>query len=161
MATNISSMSMFLDLIIPMVWVHLDSTPGNDSLTMAIKLLRRCVTRRIEIPQHTKGGLTGGFASSLAFVPSLKLGIVALLNGNAGAVTDEVNFLSACVFVTLFKITAQALAALVPAVVSELKKNQPVRRLPSNYKSFLGSYCIENTVAFPSVVPLANFYCSQ
>lgn len=79
----------------------------------------------------TKGGLTGGFASSLAFVPSLKLGIVALLNGNAGAVTDE--------------ITAQALAALVPAVVSELKKNQPVRRLPSNYKSFLGSYCIENT----------------
>mmetsp|Transcript_19706 Transcript_19706/g.27190 ORF Transcript_19706/g.27190 Transcript_19706/m.27190 type:complete len:599 (+) Transcript_19706:56-1852(+) len=74
----------------------------------------------------TKGGLVDGFATSIAIDPDLKLGVGVFINFPNGAGADA--------------LTASMIGDLTPAILSTAKDIQPVKPLPTDYKSFLGSY---------------------
>ena len=82
----------------------------------------------------TKGGLVGGFGTSISLVPSLKLGVVTWVNLMSGSIPDQINAIS------LFKI--------VPAIVSELSKKAPEYPLPPEVDDIVGSYSDKNETYF-------------
>lgn len=76
----------------------------------------------------TKGGLVGGFGTSISLVPSLKLGVVAWVNLLSGTIPDGFN--------------ANALNQIVSAVVSELSKKAPEDPIPPEVDEFIGNYSV-------------------
>ena len=78
----------------------------------------------------TKGGLVGGFGTSLVFVPELELGLVSWTNLQSGSIPSEV--------------TAKAFNVLVPALEAALAAAQPKPKLPDNYTVVLGVYGVSS-----------------
>ena len=73
----------------------------------------------------TKGGLTTSMATSLAFVPSLKLGLVVMCNINSGSLMDS--------------LSAQSMNILIPAF-NKLLTAPYKHPMPANYEQLMGSY---------------------
>lgn len=79
----------------------------------------------------TKGGLLGGFGTSICLVPELKLGIVTWVNFASGPIPDE--------------ISAISIGEMVAAITSELRKNTPSYPFPAEIDEIVGNYSFYGT----------------
>jgi len=74
----------------------------------------------------TKGGLVGGFATSVAVIPELKFGVVAWINMMAGGIPD--------------RVTSLTMSMFVPVLLGENAAFQAAKAVPSNYANLIGKY---------------------
>jgi len=76
----------------------------------------------------TKGGLVGGFGSYIVILPELELGVVTWINFESGFVASEV--------------AALVMNAVVPIILDQMEKNQPVPEVPKEIDKILGTYSV-------------------
>lgn len=74
----------------------------------------------------TKGGLVGGFGTSIALIPELRLGVFGWINALNGLVPS--------------KLTAVTMNLLVPTLLAEIQKHQPKHEEPVVMDTIVGTY---------------------
>lgn len=97
----------------------------------------------------TKGGVIGGFGSSIALIPELRLGVFGWINMLTGVIPAKVCFFPALIFSFLHllhpfhkhtQLTAAAMNLLVPTLLTELQKHQPKHEEPNVMDMIVGTY---------------------
>lgn len=103
----------------------------------------------------TKGGLVGGFGTSIALIPELRLGVFGWINALNGLVPSKVCF-HPSFFFPLFcfpgtqwhpslvlldsQLTAVTMNLLVPTLLAEIQKHQPKHEEPVVMDTIVGTY---------------------